>query len=58
MRTLRDRLAELLRGARLGEYGGTYSQLTDDGQEDWRRAADYILVNARVMDIQIRDMRR
>lgn len=57
MRSMRDRLAELLRLARLGGHGGKYDQLPADTQEDWRHSADYILANAGVMDIQIKDLR-
>lgn len=56
MRPFRDRLAELLRRARVGNAGGDYLSLPEDTREDWRRSADRLLSEANSANIEIRDV--
>lgn len=58
MRPLRDRLAELLRRARLGMAGGRWVEQTDVTKAEWRASADQFLALARDFDIEIEDRDR
>lgn len=56
-RTLRDRLAELIRTSRLRGAGGEYANQTDTTQEEYRRSADWLLANAASLGVRVTDER-
>lgn len=55
MRPLRDRLAELIRRARLGSSGGPFDALPPDTREEWCRSADLLLALSPDLRIDIRE---